>query len=289
MDGNTFPLGGADLSPSSQAHKCTKVKVLLENVGLCKETLRNMTFRVSHPNNLSPPAVQAWMLTPARQHYWFSDDPLFTAAYNELCRVDLNDKRVLEVCCGEGLLAACLASAFPSAEIIGIDRYQDNGMRIKEAMVRLPRLSYVCGDALSLSQYLDASFDLIYGQATLHHLAHDTKKVAAEYSRLLKPGGRLIFIFEPLGHNLLVAAIRAIRLARMEAEDESNLYLSMLKQIGVFFSSCDVQVFNLLAYPLKATRSTALVKLIRKIDLFLLRHHPKLLPFCANCNIIYTK
>jgi SAM-dependent methyltransferase len=248
-----------------------------------------MMFRVLHPNNLSPPAAQARILAPARRHYRLSDEPLFTAAYNELCRIDLNGKRVLEVCCGEGMLAACLASAFPSAEIIGIDRYQDNGMRIKEAMDRLPRLSYLCGDALCLSRYSDASFDLIYGQAALHHLAHDTEKVAAEYSRLLKSGGRLMFIFEPLGHNLLVAAIRAMRLARMEAEDESNLYLSMLKSVGAPFASCEVQVFNLLAYPLKVAQSVSLAKLIQRIDLFLLQHNPKLLPFCANCNVIYTK
>ena len=248
-----------------------------------------MMFRVLRPDDRSPPGVQAQILASARQHYWFSDEPLFTAAYNELCRVDLNGKRILEVCCGEGMLAACLASAFPSAEIIGIDRYQDNGQRIKEATNRLPGLSYLCGEALSLSQFSDASFDLIYGQAALHHLAHDTEKVAAEYSRLLKPGGRLMFIFEPLGHNLLVAAIRAMRLARMEAADESNLYLSMLKEIAASFASCEVQVFNLLAYPLKAARSASVVKFIQRIDVLLLRHNPRLLTFCANCNVIYTK
>jgi SAM-dependent methyltransferase len=248
-----------------------------------------MTFRVLRPDDRSPPGVQVQALASAAQHYWFSDEPLFTAAYNELCRIDLSGKRVLEVCCGEGMLAACLASTFPSAEIIGLDRYQNSGVRIKEAMNQRRGLSYVCGDALGLSQYSDASFDLIYGQAALHHLAHDTEKVASEYSRLLKPGGRLIFIYEPLGHNLLVAAIRAMRLARMEAGDESNLYLSMLKAIGASFASCEVQVFNLLAYPLKVARTASLIKFIQRIDIFLLRHNPKLLPFCANCNVIYTK
>jgi SAM-dependent methyltransferase len=247
-----------------------------------------MTFRVSHPQNLSS-SVQAQALAPASEHYPLSDQPLFTAAFNELCRIDLNGRRVLEVCCGEGMFAMCLASAFPSAEIVGLDRYQESGVHIKKAIARLPNLSYVCGDALGLEQYPNASFDLIYGQAALHHLAHDIVKVAAQFSRILKPGGRLIFVFEPHGHNPLVAAIRAIRMAKMEAGDESNLYFSMLKEIGASFASCEVQVFNFLAYPLKAVRYAPIINLIQRIDLFLLRRIPTLLPFCANCNVIYTK
>jgi ubiquinone/menaquinone biosynthesis C-methylase UbiE len=184
-----------------------------------------MTFHVLRCDDSPPPGVQAQVLASARQHYWFSDESLFAAAYNELCRIDLSGKRVPEVCCGEGMLPACLASPFPSAEIIGLDRYQNNGTRLVEAMNRLLGLSYICADALGLSQYWDVFFDLIYGRAALHHLAHDTEKVAADYSRLLKPGGRLMFAFLPLGHNLLVAAIRAMRLASMEAGGESNLYL----------------------------------------------------------------
>ncbi len=248
-----------------------------------------MTFRVSHPENYSTPVAQAQVLAAASEHYPVSDQPLFAAAYNELCRIDLNGRRVLEVCCGEGMFAMRLASAFPSAEVVGIDKYQGNGVHIKRAMDRLPNLSYVCGDVLCLQQYPNASFDLIYGQAALHHLAHDTLKVATEFSRILKPGGRLIFVFEPLGHNPLVAAIRAVRMAKMEAPDESNLYFSMLKEIGAFFASCEVQVFNCLAYPLKMVRHVRLINLIQSIDSALLRRIPALLPFCANFNVIYTK
>jgi tRNA G46 methylase TrmB len=102
-----------------------------------------MTFRVSHPENHSTSVVQAQGFAPASEHYPVSDQPLFTAAYDELCWIDLNGRRVLEVCCGEGMFAMCLASAFPSAEIVGMDKYQGNGVHIKKAIARLPNLSFV--------------------------------------------------------------------------------------------------------------------------------------------------
>ena len=248
-------------------------------------------MRVHHPVNLQPINPQSASLHGAQDHYPPSDLPLFTAAYNELCRVDLNGKRVLEVCCGFGKLAACLSAAYPQADLVAVDRYPESGKHIKEAMPSQPHLSYQCGDALHLPQFADETFDLIYGQATLHHLAHDVKKVGSEYSRLLKPGGRLIFVFEPLGHNPVVAAIRAIRFAKTEGGDESNLYFSQFKEIAQYFEEAEVQAFNLLGYPMKALksdRSQFLARLVHKWDDSLLKNE-KRLKHCANCNVIFRK
>ncbi|MBV9999153.1 MAG: class I SAM-dependent methyltransferase [Verrucomicrobia bacterium] len=247
-------------------------------------------LRVSHPrwkaHDVRP------HFKPAREHYAPADQPMFEAAYAELCRIDLNGKNVLEVCCGAGMLAVCLARVFPDARITALDRYADAGGEITAVQPELPNLKYVVGDALNLPQYADGSFDLIYGQATLHHLAHDCTRVALEYSRLLKPGGRLIFIYEPLGHNLLVDVIRAARIARRELGDESNLYLSMLEGITRAFShcaGCEVQVFNLLSYAVKGVQNQAILAAAHNLDAWILERHPKLLRYCANCNIVFTK
>jgi SAM-dependent methyltransferase len=220
-----------------------------------------------------------------------SDRPLFLAGYSELCRIDLSGKRALEICGGFGKLAAGLAEGFPQAEVIGLDLYAASGPEIEERMKRLPGLSYVAGDAFDLSAYGEASFDLVWGQAALHHLAHDIDGLCEQVSRVLKPGGRFVFIFEPMGHNLLVAAIRAVRMAQGELGDESNLYLSQFERMSKHFSSCEVQMFNFLGYPMKAVsdRFGFLSSAVQQLDSWLFRSFPKLLRYGANCNVIFTK
>jgi SAM-dependent methyltransferase len=220
-----------------------------------------------------------------------SDRPLFLAGYSELCRIDLSGKRALEICGGFGKLAAGLAEGFPQAEVIGLDLYAASGPEIEERMKRLPGLSYVAGDAFDLSAYGEASFDLVWGQAALHHLAHDIDGLCEQVSRVLKPGGRFVFIFEPMGHNLLVAAIRAVRMAQGELGDESNLYLSQFERMSKHFSRCEVQMFNFLGYPMKAVsdRFGFLSSAVQRLDSWLFRSFPKLLRYGANCNVIFTK
>jgi len=231
-------------------------------------------------------------MLPAIGGFPRSDRPLFLAGYSELCRIDLTGGRALEICGGFGKLAIALSKVFPQAEVIGLDFYAATGPEVEAHLKALPGLSFVAGDAFDLSAYQDASFDLVWGQAALHHLAHDPEGLAREVVRVLKPGGRFVFIFEPMGHNLLVAAIRAVRMAREELGDESNLSLSpyaRMEKCG--FSGCEVQMFNLLGYPMKALsdRFGFLSALIQKADSLLFRLFPKLLRYGANANVVFTK
>jgi SAM-dependent methyltransferase len=249
-----------------------------------------MSLELAHPTPPFDPRAEAML--PAVGGFPPSDRPLFLAGYGELCRIDLSGKRALEICGGFGKLAAGLAANFPQAEVIGLDLYAASGPQIEETLKRLPGLSYVAGDAFDLSAYPADSFDLVWGQAALHHLAHDPEGLCKQVLRVLKPGGRLVFIFEPMGHNLLVASIRAVNMARHELGDESNLYLSQfdrMRQCG--FSQCEVQMFNLLGYPLKAfsDRFSLVTKAVHRLDVMLFRLFPKLLRYGANANIIFTK
>jgi SAM-dependent methyltransferase len=220
------------------------------------------------------------------------DRQLFLAGYSELCRENLGGKRALEICGGFGKLAAGLAGVFPEAEVVGLDLYEASGPEIEERRKRLPGLSYVAGDAFDLSRFADGSIDLVFGQAALHHLSHDLEGIAREVLRVLRPGGRLVFIFEPMGHNLLVAAVRAVNMARFELGDESNLYLSQFERMmNCGFRRCEVQMFNLLGYPMKglSDRFGLLTGAIRELDRRLFRMFPRLLRYGANCNVVFTK
>ena len=249
-----------------------------------------MPLRLTHPE-LAVDA-RAELMLPAVGGFPASDRPLFLAGYGELCRIDLNGRRALEICGGHGILAGLLAETFPAATVVGLDLYQASGPDIEERCRRLPGLCYVAGDAFDLSAYDNDTFDLIWGQAALHHLAHNTEGLCRQVLRVLKPGGRLVFIFEPLGHNLLVAAIRAVRMARSELEDESNLYFPQFERmLRSGFAQCEVQVFNFLGYPLKALadRLGFVSRSVQQLDAWLMRRFPKLVRYGANCNVILTK
>ncbi len=234
------------------------------------------------------------LLLAACAHYQKSDRSLFVAGYNELCRNDLDGGKVLEVCCGFGELTCGMARAFPKAEVIGMDRYPDAGRAIAEARDKegITNARYQCGDALNLTGFPDASLDLVYGQATLHHLAHDTAAVRHEFSRVLKPGGRLIFIFEPLGHNPLWAMIRAYRIARLQIGDESNVVMPQLNEIAQSFGKCEIQLFNFLGYPFKSLGRLAgesLMDFIYRMDSAVMQRWPGLGSLAANFNVVFTK
>jgi len=248
-----------------------------------------MPLQLTHPTGPFDPRAEAML--PAIGGFPTSDRPLFLAGYSELCRIDLSGKRVLEICGGHGKLAAAVARAFPAAEVMGLDLYAVSGPEADEWCRQSPGLSYLAGDAFDLSRFESESLDLVWGQAALHHLAHDIDGLCVQVARVLKPGGRFVFIFEPMGHNLAVAAIRAVRMAREELGDESNLYLSQFEKMARHFSACEVQMFNLLGYPLKAVsdRFRPLCGWVQRADAALFRSFPKLLRYGANCNVVFRK
>ncbi|HET9094719.1 MAG TPA: class I SAM-dependent methyltransferase [Solirubrobacteraceae bacterium] len=88
-----------------------------------------------------------------------------------------------------------------------LDVLQGNATRLG-----LDRVSAVQADAESLP-FPDESFDLVLGHAVLHHLP-DLDQAFAEFRRVLRPGGRIVFAGEPsrVGDRVARAPKRAARL-----------------------------------------------------------------------------
>ena len=246
-------------------------------------------MNIYHP---SPPYdTRAESMLEAMEHYPASDRDIFLAGYSQLCASDLSYGHALEICGGYGDLTAQMARIFPKCKVSGLDRYVPDSPQAKKALSTYQNLEYIAGDAFDLSRFEDNSLDLIWGQAALHHLSHHYEGIAKEAARALKPGGRLIFLFEPLGHNLFVAAIRAVRMARAELGDESNLYFSQFERMSKHFTTTHVQVFNFIGYPAKALsdRFQVISNTVHSVDRRLMRFFPSLQRYGANCNLIFQK
>lgn len=98
---------------------------------------------------------------------------------------------VLDLGCGDGLIAAQLAAALPGGSVVGVDS--------SPAMIALanrsypaerhPNLRFQVMDAQALS--FDARFDRVFSNAVLHWLK-DHPAVLAGLQRSLKPGGKIL-------------------------------------------------------------------------------------------------
>jgi SAM-dependent methyltransferase len=158
----------------------------------------------------------------------------------------------------------------------------------------IPNAEVLAADVFHLDDWENDSVDLIIGQATLHHLTHNLGDALGEFARVLRPGGKCMFTFEPLSHNQVVNTVRSYRNAKSLLVDESNLYIETIMYHSNLFSSVEVQCFNLTAsFLLKALPPNPLLlslgRGMRKLDAWRFTRSDKALRKAANMNVIFTK
>jgi SAM-dependent methyltransferase len=133
-------------------------------------------------------------MVPANSHYLrrHVDEVLRFASISP-------DERVLEVGCGMGRYTLILAQR--GVRVEGLDlspRLLDRLRAFDGGRYNIP---LYCADVLRHPPELAGRFDAVVGFFTLHHL-HDLPQCFEAMARLLKPGGRMVFL-EPNPYNLL--------------------------------------------------------------------------------------
>ena len=102
--------------------------------------------------------------------------------------------------------------------------------------------------------FADASFDAVLGKQILHHL--DLDLAVAEIARVLRPGGRAVFL-EPLIHNPLLEGYRRLT-PKLRSPTERALSMGDLQRIAAGFSRWQHREFILFSMlPVLAATATS--------------------------------
>jgi ubiquinone/menaquinone biosynthesis C-methylase UbiE len=206
---------------------------------------------------------------------------------------DLRGKNVLDFGCGEGWATiqygkrgANVYSFDISAESVRnlIKAAQDHGIaeRIHTAVMGAESLGYP-----------ENSFDLVLGVAILHHT--DPFAAGAEISRVLKPGGRALFI-EPLAHNWFLKIFRLFTPHR-RTPTEKPITVQQIAEFGKYFRTAQYRGYHLLSiFPqglLLVTGSKQLfrwsLRITEAVDKWLLAVCPFLNRYCWSSIIVVAK
>jgi ubiquinone/menaquinone biosynthesis C-methylase UbiE len=123
----------------------------------------------------------------------FFEMPIF-----RLMGLDLHNKDVLEIGCGNGYGASLLNQLQPKS-YVGLDVMTE---QVKLARENYPQFEFLIQDAEDLSQFANESKDVIIIFGVLHHIPNWHKTID-EITRVLKPNGSL-FLEEPRGVDLKV-------------------------------------------------------------------------------------
>lgn len=114
--------------------------------------------------------------------------------------------------------------------------------------------------------YDNEFFDLVYGNAVLHHL--DLSRAVPEIFRVLKNSGKAIFT-EPLGQNQLIEFVRQhapYKGKSAHTPDERPLKRSDILYIGEIFPNLKVTEFDLLAGLMRFVKKSGEYPKIEKLD-----------------------
>jgi len=178
-----------------------------------------------------------WFL---RSHTW----------QHHVLRVAINDLRglfsealppnpvLLDAGCGQGKSFGHLRQTFAPQRLIGVDA-DPHSLELSGAeAARLDLDVELIGSDCATLKVPDASVDLLFCHQTFHHLV-EQEKALAEFYRVLKPGGYLLFA-ESTEAYIDTWVIRWLFRHPMHVQKSAAQYLQMIREQGFEFGERNV-------------------------------------------------
>lgn len=145
---------------------------------------------------------------------------------------------VLDVGCGQGKSFQYLQRVFTPARLLGTDA-DPHSLDLSAAEARRLGLDVeLRGSDCAALQFDDASVDMVFCHQTFHHLV-EQEKALAEFWRVLKPGGYLLFA-ESTEAYIDTWVIRWLFRHPMHVQKSAEGYLGMLREQGFEFEARNV-------------------------------------------------
>ena len=220
--------------------------------------------------------------------YWTFQAEAREWAYSVLG--DLNGRQILEI--GPGLGQDTVALAERGADLTVIDISRPGLEVARQAVERadlLGRCRFEQRDAQATG-FPDGHFDGIFARGVTMHV--DLLPFLQEMSRVLRPGGRAVFI-DPLKYHPIV---NLYRLSVSSCKDSAPVYRNIreMKQGARYFSAFDHRVFYLnsvlaLVFRGRPAIYERLTKPLQRIDRLTLAALPFLRPFAWTAVVVYVR
>jgi ubiquinone/menaquinone biosynthesis C-methylase UbiE len=165
-------------------------------------------------------------------------------------RVAINDLRslfdqappirpvLLDAGCGQGKSLRQLTQVFAPSRLLGVDADPDSLTTSRAEARNLGIDVELLGSDCAALQLPDASIDLLFCHQTFHHLV-EQEKALAEFYRVLKPGGYLLFA-ESTQAYIDTWVIRWLFRHPMQVQKSAEQYLQMIRDQGFEFGPQNV-------------------------------------------------
>ena len=185
-------------------------------------------------------------------------------------RLNVINSEVLDYGCGVGPVIEKVLKFNPK-KLTGIDISDISILKAKEKFQKTESKVELLVDNCENTKFRDNKFDLVYGLGILHHLK--ISNCISEISRILKPGGSIIFI-EPLGTNQLINLYRYIT-PGARSKDEHPLIRKDFNLIKSKFKKLDLKFYGFLTlvfFPFYKNQNSRIFKKLIKFDQILFKY-----------------
>jgi len=156
---------------------------------------------------------------------------------------NLTGKTILDYCCGSGESAVIIAKKRP--QFIEAFDISPSAVRLAERRMKINNVDQnvrVRKMSAYAMEYESNYFDVIYGNAVLHHL--DMQVAMNEIVRVLKPGGMAIFCEPFSGSGILESIRKLVPIKGGISPYERQLSFDDVKVVTRCFSSSHVHFFE---------------------------------------------